>query len=205
MPLITNINFQTKNKKRCNLFVDGEFFSGVSLETVMLNRLKVGQEINKEQLKKLLEENERREALSKAADYVSKCLKTKRQVKDYLIRKGYSEEIAWYCVDKLKEYDYVNDEEYSKRFIESAAVTQGKRLTEYKLMMKGVKKEDIEKAFFKTEVDMLKKAEATAEKYLRNKEKTKEILAKAYRYLIGRGFSYSEASEALARYDKQGD
>lgn len=205
MPLITNINFQTKNKKRCNLFVDGEFFSGVSLETVMLNRLKVGQEINKEQLKTLLEENERREALSKAADYVSKSLKTKRQVKDYLIRKGYSEEIAWYCVDKLKEYDYVNDEEYSKRFIESAAVTQGKRLTEYKLMMKGVKKDDIENAFFETEVDMLKNAVVTTEKYLRNKEKTKENLAKAYRYLLGRGFSYSEASEALARYDKQGD
>ena len=205
MPLITNINFQTKNKKRCNLFVNGEFFSGVSFETVMLNRLKVGQEINKEQLKTLLEENERREALSKAADYVSKSLKTKRQVKDYLIRKGYSEEIAWYCVDKLKEYDYVNDEEYSKRFIESAAVTQGKRLTEYKLMMKGVKKDDIENAFFETEVDMLKNAVATAEKYLRNKEKTKENLAKAYRYLLGRGFSYSEASEALARYDKQGD
>ena len=35
-----------------------------------------------------------------------------------------------------------------------------------------------------------------AEKYLKNKETTKENMAKAYRYLIGRGFSYEVATFA---------
>ena len=201
MPIITEIKIQEKNKKRCNLFIDGEFFSSISLETTLKNNLKKGQEVDQKELSILIEESNRVEALSKAVDYVSKALKTKRQVKDYLIKKGYTEEIAWYCVDKLKEYDYINDEKYSERFIESTSKTQGRKLVEYKLMMKGVRKEDIALAYENVEVDNKENAKNIAEKYLKNKEKTKENLAKAYRYLIGKGFSYEEASFALSQFN----
>ena len=176
------------------------FFSGISMETVLKNRLKVGQEVDQEQLKFILEESERTEALAKAVEYVSKALKTKRQVKDYLIRKGYSEETVWYCIDKLKEYNYINDCEYSKRYIESVSKTQGKKLVEYKLMMKGVKKQDISDAYEDCDIDSKENAKLIADKYLRNKERTKENKLKAYRYLIGRGFSYDEASFALSDF-----
>lgn len=201
MPIITEIKIQEKNKKRCNLFIDGEFFSSISLETTLKNNLKKGQEVDQKELSILIEESNKVEALSKAVDYVSKALKTKRQVKDYLIKKGYTEEIAWYCVDKLKEYDYINDEKYSERFIESTSKTQGRKLVEYKLMMKGVRKEDIALAYENVEVDNKENAKNIAEKYLKNKEKTKENLAKAYRYLIGKGFSYEEASFALSQFN----
>lgn len=200
MPQITDITYQTKNKSRCNLFVDGEFFSGVSLETVLKFRLKVGDQVETENLTEILIQNERSEALNKAVAYISKYLKTKREVKDYLIRKGYSEEIAWYCVDKLKEYDYVNDTEYSKRYVESVSKNQGRRLVEYKLMMKGVKKQDIATAYDESTVDAKENAKALAIKYLKNKENTKENKAKAYRYLIGRGFTHEEAGYALSNY-----
>ena len=131
---------------------------------------------------------------------ISKNLKTKRQVKDYLIGKGYSEEVAWYCVDKLKEYDYINDVEYSKRYIESTSKNQGNRLVEYKLMMKGVKKEDIQNAYLEADVDGNENAKNVAIKYLKNKEITKENIAKTYRYLIGKGFSYEQANYALSEF-----
>lgn len=205
MPKITLISLQNKNKSRCNLFIDGEFFSGVSLETVVKNRLKVGTEIEKDELFDLVTESERVEALAKATDYVSLRLKTKREIKDFLIKKGYSEEIAWYCVDKLKEYDYVNDEDYSLRYIESTAGKQGRRLTEYKLMMKGVKKEDISSAYDKTDIDEKENAKVIARKCFRNKEVTKENLVKVFRYLIGKGFSYEEAGFAVDELKKEDD
>ena len=40
-------------------------------------------------------------------------------------------------------------------------------------------------------------AKNIAIKHFRGKEKTKENLAKTYRYLIGKGFSYEEASFAI--------
>ena len=149
----------------------------------------------------MINESSRVEALSKAIDYVSKSLKTKRQVKEYLLKKGYSEDVIWYCIDKLKEYDYVNDEHYSKSFIESTCKTLGRKLVEYKLMMKGIRKEDIANAYDSVEIDGKENAKNIAEKYLKNKDKTRENLAKAYRYLIGKGFSYDEASYALSQFN----
>ena len=202
MPKITDISYQKNNKNRCNLFVDDEFFAGISLETLLKNRLRVGQEIVTDDLKNILAENERQEALTKAISYVSKTLKTKKQVKTYLIGKGYSEEVAYQVIDKLKEYNYVDDQEYSKRYIESTAKTQGKRLIQYKLMMKGVKKEDIECSYDECDIDEYNNAKCVLEKYLKNKEITKENLQKGYRYLLGKGFSYDQASFAISALEK---
>ena len=203
MSKITEISYQKQNKNRCNLYVDGEFFAGMSLETVLKNRLKVGSECDKSTLQTIIAENDRHEAMLKATAYVSKALKTKRQVKDYLIKKGYSEEIAYHVIDKLKEYGYVNDEEYSKRYIESVSKSQGKRLIKYKLMMKGVKKQDIESAYELAECDDFSNAKLVAEKHIKNKERTKENIAKTYRYLIGKGFSYEQANYAVSELNKE--
>ena len=198
MAKITALSVQEKNKKRCNLFIDGEFFAGVSLETVLKFRLKVGQEIDQKDLADLVFDSEKISALEKAITYTTKALKTKKQVRTYLLGKGYSEDVVWYCIDKLVEYKYIDDTEYAKRFIESTSKNQGKRLTEYKLMMKGVKKEDISVAFENTDVPSKENAKVLAEKHIRNKELTKENVAKTYRYLIGKGFSYEEASYAIS-------
>ena len=197
MPKITSLTVQTKNKNRCNLFLDGEFFAGISTETAMKNRLKVGMEVDERFISSVILEIEKNQALIKATEYITKYLKTKYQVKDYLVRKGYSEEIAWYCVDKLKEYNYIDDLEYSKRFIESQAKNNGKKMLEYKLMMKGVKKQDIFDAYSGVEINEKENARLIADKYLKNKERTLENKAKAYRYLSGKGFSYEEISSVL--------
>ena len=120
-----------------------------------------------------------------------------------MLKKGYSEQVVWHCIDKLKEYNYIDDAEYSRRYIESVNKRQGRRLTEYKLMMKGVKKEDIESAYFETEDIGNESAKLIAKKHLGDKPITKENLAKTYRYLIGKGFTYDQATYALKDY--QGD
>ncbi|MBE7062130.1 MAG: hypothetical protein E7382_06335 [Clostridiales bacterium] len=197
MPTITELSFQTKNKDRCNLYIDGEFKTGISLETVMKYRLKVGMEIAETDLLEVINDSERQQAVVRAVNYISKRLKSKREVKDYLLSKGYDEQVVWYAVDKLKEYGYIDDEEYSKRYIESVSSGQGRRLIEYKLMMKGVRKEDIASAYDNVNIDSKESAKTVAIKHLRNKEKSKENLAKTYRYLIGKGFSYEDANFAI--------
>lgn len=39
---ITGISPQKKDKLRCNIEVDGKFYCGMKLETVIVNRLKAG-------------------------------------------------------------------------------------------------------------------------------------------------------------------
>ena len=130
-----------------------------------------------------------------------KNLKTKRQVKDYLLKKGYNEDVAWQCVDRLKEYGYINDVDYAKRYIEISSKKQGRRLIEFKLMQKGIKKEDIALAYDDLDLNDSEDAKLVAQKYLKNKEKTKENLAKAYRYLVGKGFNYDQITLALSEFE----
>jgi regulatory protein len=145
MPKITALTMQEKNKKKCNLFLDGEFYAGVFVETVLKNRLKVGMEIDQQELADLMFESDKIIALEKSVAYTTKNMKTKRQVITYLQGKGFSNDVVFYCIDKLIEYNLINDIEYAKRYVESTAKKQGKHLTQFMLSTKGVKKEDIAK------------------------------------------------------------
>ena len=64
-------------------------------------------------------------------------------------------------------------------------------------MMKGVKKDDINSAYEESDVHSRDNAKQLALKHLQNKEITKENIAKTYRYLIGKGFSYDDANYAI--------
>lgn len=199
MPIITSISVQEKNKKRCNLFIDGDFYAGILIESALKHGLKKGLELSEKDLSSIVFDSNRSEALTISIAYATKSLKTKKQVMTYLFNKGFSDEIVWFCIDKLKEYKYIDDCEYAKRYIESTSKNQGKRLAEYKLMMKGIKKDDISSAFDECDIPQKNNALLVAEKHIKNKDKTKENLAKTYRYLIGRGFSYEEANYAISK------
>ena len=199
MSKITALTIQEKNKNRCNLSLDGEFFRGVSLEVVYKYHLKVGKDIDQDKLDEIITVAEKEEAITKALSYISKYAKSKSQVKDYLIKKGYEEKIVWEVIDKLKSYGYVDDVVFSSRFIENTAKTQGQKLMSYKLMAKGVRKEDVEKALENTSIDFRENALALAIKHIKNKERTIENIQKTYRYLIGKGFSYEDAEYAISK------
>ena len=197
---ITQISAQQKNKDRCNIFIDGEYSFSVSTETVYKFYLKTGKELSEEEITAIKEDGERTSALNRATEYLSKAYKTRKQVKDYLLKKGYSDDAVYYAVSRLTETGYINDSEYARRYFETASKNQGKKLSAYKLMAKGVRKDVIDEAYEKAAVPSKENAAAVAEKYMRNKETNKENLAKTYRYLIGRGFSYDEASEAISAF-----
>lgn len=197
---ITQISAQQKNKDRCNIFIDGEYSFSVSTETVYKFYLKTGKELSEEEITAIKEDGERTSALNRATEYLSKAYKTRKQVKDYLLKKGYSDDAVYYTVSRLTETGYINDSEYARRYFETASKNQGKKLSAYKLMAKGVRKDVIDEAYEKAAVPSKENAAAVAEKYMRNKEINKENLAKTYRYLIGRGFSYDEAGEAISAF-----
>ena len=79
MATITDIKPQVKDKLRCNIYLDGRFYCGIKLETVMKNRLKVGNEITEQELSALQMESEKAVALDKAMTYLSRAPKTKKK------------------------------------------------------------------------------------------------------------------------------
>ena len=198
---ITAITPQVKDKTRCNVYVDGRFCCGLTLETVVKNRLKVGQSVTQEGLENMQLESEKQTALNKALSFLSATRKTEREIRAHLKKKGYLPAVIGYVVEKLREYDFVNDNEYAQAYMESAAKRKGGRLIRMELKGKGLSDEAIENAASGLDSRReLETAERLLEKYMRGKNTDKQTLQKAYRHLIGKGFDYETVKEALSKY-----
>ena len=72
MKVITKISVQEKNKKRSNIFLDGNYYCSLSNIVVLQNRLKVGQSIEEQTLCDIQRESESSEAFDLALSYISK-------------------------------------------------------------------------------------------------------------------------------------
>ena len=198
---ITDITPQIKDKTRCNIYVDGRFYCGLTLEATIKNRLKVGQIVEPEKLAKIQLESERNTAFDKALTHLSATQKTEKQIRDFLSKKGYLPAVTDYVVEKLRSYDFLNDDAYAESYVEFAAKKKGGRLIRMELRGKGIDENSIENALETLdEAQEIQTASAILEKYMRNKTCDKETLQKAYRYLMGKGFDYEIIRSALRAY-----
>lgn len=195
MPEITSIEPQKHDKNRCSIFIDGRFYCGLTLEAAVKYRLKTGMHVEKSLLDEIQLETEKSTALDKALTHISATMKTERQVKDFLNKKGYTEAVCEYVIERMRYYGFLDDYAYCKAYIGSVS-GRGKRLLEADLIKRGADRSAIERALGETEEDG-SGAEALARKYLRGKERTRENLYKALKYLVSRGYDYETARRAV--------
>ena len=133
MSKITEIKQNIKNKNKVSIFIDGEFCYSVMQESVQKNRLRVGQEVDEKLLNETLFESEREIAFNKALNLICRTSKTKLQIQEYLLKKGFSEEISIRVIEMLEEYKYIDDCAYSENYISFYGDTRGKRRIEYEI------------------------------------------------------------------------
>lgn len=196
---ITAITPQVKDKTRCNVYVDGRFCCGLTLEATVKNRLKVGAIVTEERLAEIQLESEKNAAFDKALTHISLTRKTQKQVRTFLQTKGYLPAVIDYAVEKLRSYNFLNDGEYAEAYVESVAKRKGGRLIRMELRQKGVSDEEIDAALNTLDGETeLAAATAILQKYMRGKAFDRETLQKAYRYLMSKGYDYETAKSALA-------
>ncbi len=203
---ITAITPQIKDKTRCNVYVDGRFCCGLTLEATVKNRLKVGQIITEERLSEIQFESEKNTAFDKALTHISATMKTEKQIRDFLTKKGYLSAVIDYVIEKMRSYNFLNDGVYAEAYVESAAKRKGGRLIKMELRSKGISETEIEAALDTLDEEQeIATARGILEKYMRNKTSDVATLQKAYRYLMGKGFSYEVVKAALKNYGDYGE
>ncbi|MDE6586022.1 MAG: RecX family transcriptional regulator [Clostridia bacterium] len=196
MAEITSIEPQKKDKQRCNIYVDGVFYCGIKLEVAIKYRLKAGTFIEKSRLDEIQLETERSQALDKAMTYISAAMKTKKQITDYLAKKGYTPAVTDYVLGKLEYYNLTDDYAYCRAYVNSVS-GKGKRALEADLIKRGADRKAIEEVLSETEEDS-GAALAVLKKYLRSKEPSKENLYKGFKYLLSKGYGYDTAKSAVS-------
>lgn len=198
MAEITSIEPQKKDKERCNVYVDGRFYCGIKLEVAIKYQLKAGMQIEKAKLDEIQLETEKSQALDKALTHISATMKTKKQICDFLAKKGYTEAVQAYVLERLEYYKYVDDYAYCRAYVQSVT-GKGKRALEADLFKRGADRKAIEEALDEVEEDGGEAAKVL-EKYLRSKACTKENLFKGFKYLLSKGYEYDTAKSALEKF-----
>jgi len=192
---ITDIKTQIKDKERVSVFLDGEYSFSVLKEILVINRLVIGKEITREEIEPIICESENKSAFIKGINYISRKVCSEKMIRDYLLKKGYNENAVNYAALKLKEYRYINDEEYAKAYISCCGEAKGRLKTAYELKNKGINDDIINK--FKNDDDKeLQICIKTAQKFIKNKTDDNTLKQKLYRHLLYRGFSSNMALNA---------
>jgi len=200
MGVITKIEDQ-KNKKRFNIFIDNAFFCGLLKETAILAGLKVGKEVNEEQLKKMIFDSETKMAFEKSCNLLESRAHSKKEIFDKLLTKGYAKDVAMAAIEKLEEYHYIDDGLFARQYIEQNQ-KYSKLMLENKLKQKGIASDLIKEALDEIESDFeLELCEKQLKKYISGKDKEKEgFKEKLFASLARKGFKYDTIKQTMKRF-----
>ncbi|MBM3316168.1 hypothetical protein FJY71_10120, partial [candidate division WOR-3 bacterium] len=157
---------QQRNPKRVSVFLDGAFAFGVHQETVERLGLAVGQEVDRAELDRLLQEEELRKCRDYALLLLSYRARTRAELKQRLVRKGFAPDIAGATVERLAELKLVDDEKFAAAFTQDRITIghKGKWRVRGELIKRGVGRQEIEEAL-KSAPDETQAARELVEQY----------------------------------------
>jgi regulatory protein len=200
---ITAIEIQKKHPSRRSIFIEGEFFRGVTQEVVAKLKLKKGQEVNQKKLGRIIYEEEFTGAKNYAFKLLSYRARSRREIMDKFKEKSYDPAITQKVVENLEELNFINDKNFAYSWARSRLANKpvGKQCLSGELWQKGVDREIIAEVIESTykERDELTLARELAERRLKvclnlNEATRKRRLSG---YLARRGFSYEVINEVL--------
>lgn len=186
---ITDITEQ-KNKSRRNLFVENKFYCGIELETLLKHNIKIGTEFEEEELENILIESESIVAFNKALKYLTKGLKSEFEILNYLKNKGFIDKVIDIVMEKLRQYNYINDEYVCESYVNFYKQKYGKNKIKQGLLLKKIDEETIDK--FLNYCEDEEKVNKLIEKFLKNKTRDFKTKQKLINNLLYKGYSYDE-------------
>lgn len=202
MHKITKIEIQKNNSERVNVYINDEYSFSCYSELVYKYSLAKNMEVDLENLKSLIEDEEYLKGKSYVLKVIEKGFKTQKQIEDKLKEKEYEEKTINLIVKFLKEYSFIDDDNYAKLYAKDKIKKQGKNKIKYTLKQKGVNESIINETLYEIDEDTeLKSAiEQCGKKYknLVQRENDKmKLKSKLYSYLSYRGYGYSIIMKAI--------
>ncbi len=201
---ITAIEEQKKNNKRCNIYIDGEYYCSVDKEILEELNFSKGMELNQEEFNRKLEIIEYKSALRTALYMLIRSSKTENELKKKLKEKKHSENAINAVLQYLKEIGYINDESYTESYIKNARESAGtsRRSLYYKLAGKGVDSEVIQQKLEEAEIDDFASAMKAAEKKAVGlKGDKRQKAAKLLNFLYRKGFGMEVCRKVIEELD----
>lgn len=205
--VITDISPQVKNPLRVNIFVDGAFAFGLSKDLLFTSKLSINDVISQQTIDDLIEKDQIELLMNKALRFLSFRERSEKEICDYFYRKAKvdlhedSMEKSKYAssvdkvIDKLKEWDQVDDYRFAKWWVEQRSKfrPKGPQVLRLELSKKGISKEIIEKVL--TSFDSSSSTDLAIKASLKKHQQLEKLPFPEYKqklaaYLARRGFDW---------------
>ncbi len=194
-------SMKLKSPKNTNIFLvavgDNEYV--FHSDVIVKYDMSVGKDIDNKTLFQLLDESDYIICLNKSMEYISSKLKTTKQLKDYLYQKGYKTNTINRVIDKLNEYQVLNDNNFANAYIDANSARLSKRNLQNKLAEKGIKK-DVSSILLQ-DINDDEVCKKMADKFMKNKEYSKPNIEKLIRHLQYKGFDWDSISKVLRNFN----
>ena len=201
MAIITKIEAQKKNTDRVNIYINDEFFMSVFTELVYTFNLKKGMEINKENLKTLLDDDMYIKAKNKALNILSKADQSEKKIKEKLSSE-FEEHTIEKVLDFLRNNKFIDDKLLAQKIVNTNLNLNkcGKNRIKQNLYNKGLDESAINEAMSDIDSD----AEFDNAMYLAKKryervknEDKRKVYQKLSQHLAYKGFNYDIIKRVL--------
>ena len=179
------------------MFVDGKYEFSLSLDELLEQRLKNGDELDKDGIKRLKKISTDGKLRIRAMEWLLNRPHSTREFRDYLYRKKAEPELTESFAGEFSEKGYLDDRKFGQWFIElHKRRNKSDRAIRSELFGKGLDRELVEELMADQaddEIERLKKL--VAKKRQSTRYKNDEL--KLARYLTSQGFNYGLVKEAL--------
>jgi len=204
LPTITKLKSQ-KNKSRVNLYLDGKFTFGLSLEEVVSQGLFVGQKLTEKELEKLFFSSQLEKLYHRTLNFLSYRPRSEKEITDYLKKnlKGnlstlhaiagkVERKIQSKILKKLKKLKLLDDFKFASWWIEQRLRfrPKGKKILKLELLQKGVDQKIIDSQISQiNQINAAKKIINKKLKLYKSLPKLK-LKQKLFSHLARRGFEF---------------
>ena len=189
MATISDLKFQ-KNKKRVNVFLDGAYQCALQYETIVKAGLKVGDDVELDELEKIQFDSEINRAKEITLSLIEKKMYTTVELKRKLKEKGFLPNILDSVCESLSDYGYIDDKVFVKAYCLDNKKRSKKDLM-FKLKTKGISEADI-----KEQLESIDPTEEKincrfwAQKFLRVNSHKQNLKQKLVSHLGSKGFGF---------------
>lgn len=193
----------TVGKSKCKVITDSEIAFVIYKGDLHKYELKCGEEISRNVYDTLFDEILPNRAFNRlmklllSKDYTHSELITK------LRRDGYPDSVISKAIERIDEYGYVNDERYTKGYIESHVNRKSRETIKRELLSKGISKDRIDEAFEElTSLNLIDDETESIKKLLCKRHfdfenADYEAQKKEIQYLFRKGYKLSDIKKVI--------
>lgn len=193
---ITSIKQQVKNPERASIFIDGKYSFSLGLNELVAEKLKIGQELDESEQKRLKKMSEDGKLKAQALEWVLTRPRSVREFKDYMFRKKADPDMTEKLIDEFSSRNYLNERTFAEWLIDvRRRGGKSERAIKTELAKKGVPREIAAEAAAENgdEKDRLQQIVDKKMKMNRYKSDPQKLM----QYLARQGFSYDDIKSVL--------